>query len=471
MAVYWAQFRVIEGFDAYRAGKARSISGITTPNPRTIVFTLAAPSGDFMHRVALPAAGPIPREVARCFEGRPGLYSGDLVATGPYMIEGAREVRLGSCAGLKKMRGISQERIVLVRNPNYDPRTDRRTAREANPDRFVFLPVGNTVAIVGKLFAGELEDALLETGASSRKALLRYAKSARSRGVLRLNSAAWVHYISLNVTRPPFDDVHVRRALSLVVDKEALREAFGGPGAGRIAGHIIPDDVLGSRLRGYAPFKTPGDRGDLARAKAEMAKSKYRTRGGVCIDKACKRVDFSPWLHDINFNAGERIGPVLKANAAKIGLQLVQRSRPWEKTLEPANNIPMSPSPHWLPDFPDPSNFIDLFFAGPNIRPRFNLNTSLLGLTVAQAKRLDIDGRVGRVPSVDRDIARCTQLRGDARLDCYAALDRKLSEEIVPWIPFLWRNRITILGPQVSKWQFDQAAGQTAYAHVAVRRS
>jgi hypothetical protein len=49
-------------------------------------------------------------------------------------------------------------------------------------------------------------------------------------------------------------------------------------------------------------------------------------------------------------------------------------------------------------------------------------------------------------------------------------LDRKLSTEIVPWIPFLWRNQITILGPQVAKWAFDQSTGVTAFAHVAVNR-
>ena len=37
-------------------------------------------------------------------------------------------------------------------------------------------------------------------------------------------------------------------------------------------------------------------------------------------------------------------------------------------------------------------------------------------------------------------------------------------------IPFLWRNAITILGPQVAKWEFDQSTGTTAFAHVAVKR-
>ena len=50
-------FADIQGFDAYRAGKAKSISGIRTPNAKTIVFTLTRPAGDFLHRMALPARG------------------------------------------------------------------------------------------------------------------------------------------------------------------------------------------------------------------------------------------------------------------------------------------------------------------------------------------------------------------------------------------------------------------------------
>ena len=80
-----------------------------------------------------------------------------------------------------------------------------------------------------------------------------------------------------------------------------------------------------------------------------------------------------------------------------------------------------------------------------------------------------MSGAVRRVPSVDAGIARCSSLDGTGRSSCYAALDRQLTT-MVPVIPFLWRNAVTILGPQVAKWEFDQSAGTTAFAHVAVKR-
>jgi hypothetical protein len=33
-----------------------------------------------------------------------------------------------------------------------------------------------------------------------------------------------------------------------------------------------------------------------------------------------------------------------------------------------------------------------------------------------------------------------------------------------------WLSRVTILGPHVTSWDFDQASGTTAFAHVAVKR-
>ncbi len=46
----------------------------------------------------------------------------------------------------------------------------------------------------------------------------------------------------MNLTQPPFDDVHVRRAMNWIIDRAALRDAYGGPLAGPIAQHILPDD-------------------------------------------------------------------------------------------------------------------------------------------------------------------------------------------------------------------------------------
>ena len=47
--------------------------------------------------MAMPAAGPIPQEVAKCFEGKPGAYGRYVIASGPYMIEGSDDLDISSC--------------------------------------------------------------------------------------------------------------------------------------------------------------------------------------------------------------------------------------------------------------------------------------------------------------------------------------------------------------------------------------
>ena len=77
---------------------------------------------------------------------------------------------------------------------------------------------------------------------------------------LKTNDGDRTWYLTMNITQPPFDDVHVRRAANFVMDREALRKAWGGAAAGAVATHIAPDAILGNKLKGYAPY------GNTARA-------------------------------------------------------------------------------------------------------------------------------------------------------------------------------------------------------------
>ena len=71
----------------------------------------------------------------------------------------------------------------------------------------------------------------------------------------------------MNLTQPPFDDVHVRRAMNWVIDKAALVQAWGGPSIGEVANHIAPDTLLNDQLSDYAPYATAGNHGSVAKAK------------------------------------------------------------------------------------------------------------------------------------------------------------------------------------------------------------
>jgi peptide/nickel transport system substrate-binding protein len=252
------------------------------------------------------------------------------------------------------------------------------------------------------------------------------------------------------------------------MDKQQLRQAWGGPLLGRIAHHIVPDSMLGNELAGYAPYRTPGERGSLAKAKAAMRGSKYDTADdGTCSAAACHDVVL---LDDTRTPAFLKLLPIVEAGAKKIGItfHVLSVGGAFATLGTPAKNIPFAVFPAWIKDYPDPLTFLRPLFDGRSIVANGNVDFTLVGLKPSQAKKLGITGSTSNIPSVDSTLDRCAALAGAPRRGCWENLDRTLMTKIVPWVPYLQAKVAHITGPRVTQWGFDQFAGTTAYAHVAV---
>ena len=175
----------------------------------------------------MPATAPIPEEVAKCHT-QAAEYGRYVISTGPYMIEGADKLDISSCASQKPISGFNPNTgFKLVRNPSYDPATDDTAIREANPDRFEIGVNTNLDNIFDKIERGELEGSFeTPNDATLRKYLQDPSRSATACGSTR-GDRIWFLY--MNLTTPPFDDVHVRKAMNLVMDLEGIQRAWGGP--------------------------------------------------------------------------------------------------------------------------------------------------------------------------------------------------------------------------------------------------
>jgi peptide/nickel transport system substrate-binding protein len=461
-AQYGFYYDVIKGFSDYGAGKAGTISGIKTPSPNKIVFNLTKPTGDFLYRVSMPATGPIPQEASKCFDGQPGRYGRDLVSTGPYMIAGSPQVKLGSCAGEKPMSGFDgQTHLNLVRNPNYDPATDSKAARENLPDSFQWIVDTNADDILNKVSAGDFQD---EISSIPAQVLRSYATSSSKKSSLHLNSGDRTWYLTMNLTQPPFDDIHVRKAMNWVMDKHSLVQAWGGPTIGTVAHHIVPDTLFDNQLSEFDPYATPGDRGSVAKARDALKGSKYGN--GMCTAKACKGVYLLADTREVD----TKMLPVIQADAQKIGITFsvhtVNGAYPTLQT--PSKNIPIGERPGWGKDFADPITFFTPLFDGRTIIPTGNTNYSLVGITPAQCSKLKVTGNCNNVPNVNAQLDKCAALIGQPRMTCYENLDKYMMTKVVPWVPYLWSYAQHITAPNVTQWAFDQFSGSVGYAHVAV---
>jgi peptide/nickel transport system substrate-binding protein len=452
--------------------KGKPVTGITTPNAKTLVVKLSAPSGDLLYRMAMPAAGPIPPEVGKCFTGgSANKYGRNIIASGPYMFGGSADVSVGSCGAIKPASGYDgTTNMTLVRNPNYKASTDSKSARENNPDSFVFTVNSNADDIYNKIASGDLEDAV---ASPTPKVLRQYQTDPSLKGRLKVSGGDRTWYLTMNLTQAPFDDLHIRKAMNWIIDKNGLRKGWGGPTAGTIANHIVPDALLNNALKSYKPYGTPGDSGSVAKAAAEIKQSKYDPgKTGKCTASACKNVLMIADVRAVD----KAMVPVIQANAAKIGITFKVRSvnGAYPVIQTPSKNVPISERPGWGKDYADASTFFNALFASTSILPSGNTNYSLLGLTPALAKTINAKGSLTGIPSVDADIKKCNQTTPTAegpnpRITCWANLDRKLMTSVVPWVPYLSAQNINVTGPKVAKWSYDQFSDQTAYAHVAVK--
>ncbi|MGH2693617.1 MAG: ABC transporter substrate-binding protein [Actinomycetota bacterium] len=452
----------IEGL---KVGKAPDdISGIETPDEKTIVFHLTEPTDDFLFRLTLPATGPIPEEVASCFT-EAGEYGRFLISSGPYMIEGSDQLDVSSCDTMEPISGFDpDDHLYFVRNPNYDPGTDEPEVR-ANYFNELRIDLNtNTKDIYNRIEAGEIDGALT-SGNPPPDVLRRYSTDPELRDRLKIGTEDRTWYFTMNLTVPPFDDIHVRKAANLVMDKEALRRAWGGEISGDIATHIQPPAMTGGSptAEEYDPYPY-----DVEAAKEEMSQSKYDSDGdGVCDDPVCENIlvinrNTPPWTEQ---------EPVVQDSLSQIGLDVNIRAlgdNHYTAIQTVANNTPMGINPSWGKDYADPASFVGFLFDGRLIQATGNTNYSLVGLTEDQATELGVDLPEGGVPNVDADIDQCKELDGDEANQCWIDLDMKLMEEIVPWVPYLWPNIITTVGPAVTAWDFDQFMGQTAWSKVAI---
>ncbi len=143
------------------------------------------------------------------------------------MLEGSDELDISSCKSMKPISGFDPTRHMhLVRNTDYDHSTD--DVRKNYLDRIEHNINTNT------------ND--LEKPRSCRARSRADADPADTQAVLqdpelkdRLHVEAgdrtW--YITLNLTAPPMDDIHVRRAVNLVMDKDGLQPRLGWADARR----------------------------------------------------------------------------------------------------------------------------------------------------------------------------------------------------------------------------------------------
>jgi peptide/nickel transport system substrate-binding protein len=459
---YSFYYSVIEGFDAAKGGE---ISGLSAPDDHTLVIKLTQPAGDFAFRMSMAATAPIPSlpNGKAASDGHVKSYGRFLVPTGPYMFEGSDALDFSVAANKQKeVSGYVPGRsMTLVRNPSWKD-DDLRPAYVNEID----VTIGTTSEDAAlKVDSGEIDFDM--SGVPPKSQLAEYTADPVKKTQIHSNPSDGTRYLAMNTAVPPFDDVHIRRAVNWVIDKDALRRARGGVLFGSIAGHYIPPSMLPGVAEAltYAPYASPGNAGDVTKAMEEMKQSKYDTnKDGLCDAPECSGVltitdNQSPYPAQ---NA------IITASMAKIGIKLNVKTGDrytfmYEKCLTSANRTPFCPSIGWFKDYPDASTF-----AGPTLGSE-SIDSFDISMTGASPALLKKEGyTVTEVPSFDDAFAKCLAIpTGQERVNCWFEADKLIMDQ-APVVPWLWDNDVHVVGSRITNYTYDQSAGLPSLDHLSL---
>lgn len=422
-------YEVIDGFTDLRAGKAGTITGLRAPNPRTLVIRLTQATGDLGLRMALPPTAPIPPRAA---EGHADDYGRFLGASGPYMIQGSRRLNPGA-EDPKPVPGYRPGRsLALIRNPSWKRNLD--PVRPAFVDRITIAigtdPEENAALVDGSDLHMQLD------GFPPPPQIRKYRNDPQLRERLFVHTVGILRYLAVRIAVPPFDDVHVRRAVNLALDKDAVRRALGGAPLARIAGHLFPSLALDGKLAGFDPYATPDHAGDPDAARREMERSRYDEDGdGLCDGNICRGV---PLAVDVPaLGAGVAVARSLQRIGIEVEPKLMSTRELLGLLREPRRRIPLILAPPWRMDFPDPVTVARPLLAG---------------------------------STVDDQIRGCERAVGPRRATCWAGLDRTVMNQIVPWVPLVYETNADVVAGTVVKYAFDQFTGLAALDRIAITK-
>jgi peptide/nickel transport system substrate-binding protein len=470
-ASYPFYYSTIKGFDDYQNGKASSISGLSTPDVSTLQVTLTSAIGYFPYLFTLPATAPIPPNPNDA-SAKYGIATGHkqdfgrfLVSTGPYMIQGEPDVDFSKPADQQKPEAGYQPgtSIVLVRNPSWSSAVD--PVRKAYVDQ-IEAEIGGAIADVqNKIQAGALD--LLDANATPQ-AIQAFETSDSLKPFIHSDPGDFDYYINMNMAMPPFDDIHVRKAMSYAVDKAGLLKLTGGAISGSVAGHIIPDGLLGGAKVTDVYATGSGDSGDATKAEAEMAQSKYdMNHDGVCDATACKNVLTAIDQTDPNPQEVNLLAQNVQPLGITLNIKQFQTTTMYTKCEDATQLIPLCPSEGWVRDFPDPFAFVTGLFSSASLTPSC-CDDSLTGATSEQLASWKYPAGTIVPPSADAQLQKCVSLTGSARGQCYADVDTYLMTEVVPWVPFRFANGVNITSTRVVNYTFDDFATWVSLDQIAL---
>ena len=282
-----------------------AIKSVAAPTPSTVVVTLKYPWAPLLADLSLFSNGIVPANYGGKSETQ--FYNAP-VGTGPF----------------KWGFWHKGSALKLIRNPNYW----EKGKPYLNSVTWTDVPSDNTRELQLKGGQAQIDEFPAWSTVSSLKTTPNVT--------MNLFNSTRTDYLAFNELRKPFQDPHVRRAISLAVNRAALVKAvlFGN---GKPANSLFPPQVP------YYQAATQGLQFDLTAAKQEMAKSSVPNGFSATI------------LVSSGFSDYVTIATILQSELKPLGINLkIQTLDPNTANVNQQSLKYDMTLTYWTMDIPDP---------------------------------------------------------------------------------------------------------------------
>ncbi len=384
-------FASLKGFDDMAAGKVKSLSGVTVIDPHTIKIEMARPDATFLHVMAINFSFVVPKEEIAKYGTDFGKHP---VGTGAYTMT---DWTLG-------------QRVVFERNPDY------YRGREPKLDKIEFQVGQEPSVALLRLQRGEVD--ILGDGIPPAR-FLQVLKDPNNKGMIVEGGQLHTGYIAMNVKMKPFDNVKVRQAVNMAINKDRIVKIINNRAVS--ANQPLPPAMPGydKSYKGYAH--------DPAAAKALLAEAGY----GDGIETE---------LFAMNTDPNPRIAQAIQQDLAAIGIKAELKTLAQSTVIAAGGEPDQAPmiwsgGMAWIADFPDPSNFYGpILGCGGAVKGGWNwawyCNEELEALA-AKADAMTDAAQAGE------------------RLDLWRSIFIRIMDD-APWAPIFNEQRFTMHSPKIA---------------------
>ena len=320
---YAYQLHYIKNARAFNEGKSADFSqvGVSAPDEYTLRVELENPTPFFADLCAFVTLLPVPLHVIR-EHGDDWIKPGRLVSNGAYVLESWR----------------LNDRIRLRKNPRY------WNADVVAMKTIDVLPVSKANTAFNLYSSGQA-DLMMDKGLVP-PALLGEIKK---RDDFHAAPFLGTYFLRFNCTKGPFADARVRRAFSMVIDKQSIVDRITR------AGELAADSFVPPGAGGYEPFGECGER-DVEEAQRLLAAAGFPGGEGFPM------VNYLYSEGELN----EAIAVELQSmwrQLLGVNVQLLRQE--WKVYLNSMSRLDYDIArSSWVGDYPDPNTFLDMFVTG-----------------------------------------------------------------------------------------------------------